>query len=180
MQRLISVTTPADILPAYRDTPIGLLFEYHNLQRPLDSYQTAQLLVGMCMDNRKHLLIPDNFAYIIRSGGANLRYSEFKVSYAIAVGGVRAIALIGHNQCGMVNLMARRDLFIQGLVENAGWDREWAGEHFMHFAPMFEIGNEVDFVLSEAKRLRLRYPKIQVAPLFYLIEDNLLYLIREN
>jgi carbonic anhydrase len=123
---------------------------------------------------------PDNFAYIIRSGGANLRSSEFKVSYAIAVGGVGAIALISHNQCGMVNLMARRELFIRGLVENAGWDEEWAQEHFMHFAPMFEIGNEVDFVLSEAKRLRLRYPKIQVAPLIYRVEDNLLYLLRES
>lgn len=180
MKRLMSVTRTADIFPEYRDTPIGLLLEYHNLNRPLDSYQKAQLLVGMCMDNRKHLRIPDNSAYIIRSGGANLRYSEFKVSYAIAVGGVQAIALIGHNQCGMVNLIARRDMFIQGLVEHAGWDKEWAEAHFMHFAPMFEVGNEVDFVLSEAKRLRLRYPKIQVAPLLYRVEDNLLYLIREN
>jgi carbonic anhydrase len=40
----------------------------------------------------------------------------------------------------------------------------------MHFAPMFEIGTEVDFVLSEAKRLR--YPRIQVAPLLNRIEDN--------
>lgn len=180
MNRLMSVTTPDDIFPEYRRTPIGLLLEYHNLNRALDSYWTAQLLVGMCMDNRKHLRIPDNFAYIIRSGGANLRYSEFKVSYAIAVGGVQSIALIGHNQCGMVNLMARREAFIQGLVDNAGWDKEWAEEHFMHFAPMFEIGNEVDFVLSEAKRLRLRYPKIQVAPLLYRVEDNRLYLIREG
>jgi carbonic anhydrase len=180
MNRLIAVTTTEDIFPEYRNTPIGLLLEYHNLDRTLDSYLKAQLLVGMCMDNRKHLRIPDNFAYIIRSGGANLRYSEFKVSYAIAVGGVTAIALIGHNQCGMVNLMARRDLFIRGLVDNAGWEKEWAEEHFMHFAPMFEVGNEVDFVLSEAKRLRLRYPKIQVAPLLYRVEDNRLYLIREN
>ena len=180
MNRLIAVTTTQDIFPEYRNTPIGLLLEYHNLHRSLDSYLKAQLLIGMCMDDRKHLRIPDNFAYIIRSGGANLRYSEFKVSYAIAVGGVTAIALIGHNQCGMVNLMARRDLFIQGLVENAGWEQEWAEEHFMHFAPLFEVGNEVDFVLSEAKRLRLRYPKIQVAPLLYRVEDNLLYLIREN
>ena len=180
MKRLASVTTTADIFPEYRDTPIGLLLEYHNLDRPLDSYRQAQLLVGMCMDNRKHLRIPDNFAYIIRAGGANLRYSEFKVSYAIAVGGVKSIVLIGHNQCGMVNLMARRDVFIQGLVDNAGWEREWAEEHFMHFAPMFEVGNEVDFVLSEAKRLRLRYPRIQVAPLYYRVEDNLLYLIRES
>jgi carbonic anhydrase len=180
MNRLIAVTTTEDIYPEYRNTPIGLLLEYHNLNRSLDSYLKAELLVGMCMDNRKHLRIPDNFAYIIRSGGANLRYSEFKVSYAIAVGGVTAIALIGHNQCGMVNLMARRDLFIRGLVDNAGWEKEWAEEHFMHFAPMFEVGNEVDFVLSEAKRLRLRYPKIQVAPLLYRVEDNRLYLIREN
>jgi carbonic anhydrase len=66
------------------------------------------------------------------------------------------------------------------LVENAGWYREGAEEHFMHFAPMFEIGNEVDFVSSEAKRLRLRYPKVLIAPMLYRIEDNLLYLIREG
>lgn len=180
MHRLLPITQSADIPPQYQDTPIGRLLEYHNLDRPQEPYTKASLLIGMCMDNRKHLRIPDNFAYILRSGGANLRYSEFKVSYAIAVGGVQAIALMGHTQCGMVNLIARRDLFVQGLVENAGWDREWAEAHFMHFAPMFEIGNEVDFVLSEAKRLRLRYPRIQVAPLIYRVEDNLLYLVGEN
>lgn len=180
MKRILSVTEPADIQSVYRDTPIGLLLEYHNLGRVLDPYTKAQLLIGMCMDNRKHLRIPDNFAFIIRTGGANLRYSEFKVSYAIAVGEIKAIALIGHTHCGMVNLMARKDQFVQGLVDNAGWDKEWAEEHFMHFAPMFEIGNEVDFVLSEAKRLRLRYPKILVAPLIYRVEDNRLYLVNEG
>ena len=132
------------------------------------------------MDNRKHLHIPDNFAFIIRTGGANLRYSEFKVSYAIAVGGVGAIALIGHTQCGMVNLIARKQQFVQGLVERAGWQPESAEEHFHHFAPTFEIGNEIDFVLSEAKRLRLRYPKILVAPMVYRVEDNFLYLVDET
>ena len=180
MDRLISITKPDDIPPAYSDTPIGLLLKYHNLQSPLDPYQQAQLLIGMCMDNRKNLRIPDNFAYIIRAGGANLRYSEFKVSYAISIGGVRCISLIGHTQCGMVNLVSKRDAFINGLIENAGWDREWAEQHFMHFAPMFEIGNEVDFVSSEAKRLRLRYPKVLIAPMLYKVEDNLLYLIEEG
>jgi len=180
MNRLIPIASRANISPEYRDTPIGDLLEYHNLNRDYETYSQAQLLIGMCMDNRKHLHIPDNFAFIIRAGGANLRYSEFKVSYAIAVGGVRSIALIGHNQCGMVNLMARKDIFINGLVDNAGWDREWAEQHFTQFAPMFEIGNEVDFVLSEAQRLRLRYPKIRVAPLLYKVEDNLLYQVKEN
>ncbi|MBF8282511.1 MAG: carbonic anhydrase [Anaerolineales bacterium] len=46
------------MFPEYRDTPIGLLMEYHNLNRPLDEYAQAQLLIGMCMDNRKHLRNP--------------------------------------------------------------------------------------------------------------------------
>ena len=180
MKRLLPIASKADIPPRYQDTPVGLLLEYHNLGRSHEAYFNAQLLIGMCMDNRKHLRIPDNFAYIIRAGGANLRYSEFKVSYAIGVGGVRCLALIGHNQCGMVNLIARKDLFVQGLMNAAGWEEQAAEEHFFHFAPMFEIGNEVDFTLSEVKRLRLRYPKIVVAPLLYRIEDNLLYLIEES
>jgi carbonic anhydrase len=179
MNRLIPVNSKEDILPDYRNTPIGLLLEYHNLHRPFDTVETAQLLVGMCMDNRKHLIMPDNFAYIIRSGGANLRYSEFKVSYAIAVGGVSHIALIGHNQCGMVNLVARKELFISGLVEKAGWSREMAEDHFNHFAPMFEIENEIEFILSETRRLRRKYPRIKIAPMLYLVEDYKLYFIRE-
>ncbi len=50
----------------------------------------------------------------------------------------------------------------------------------MHNAPMFEIGNEIDFVLSEAKRLRLRYPGIKVVPMLYRVEASLLSFIGEN
>lgn len=180
MNRLLPITSENDIPAHCRDTSVGLLLAYHNLDRPFESYSAGQLLIGMCMDNRKHLHIPDNFAYIIRSGGANLRYSEFKVSYAIAVGGVSAIALIGHTQCGMVNLIARKEQFVRGLVDRAGWQSEQADEHFHHYAPMFEIGNEIDFVLSEVKRLRVRYPKIPVTPLLYRVEDNRLYVIDET
>jgi len=180
MDKLIPVSSRGDIPPEYRQTPIGQLLEYHNLNQPYIAFDKAQLLIGMCMDNRKHLHMPDNFAFIIRAGGANLRYSEFKVSYAIAVGQINHIVLIGHNNCGMVNLIARKKEFINGLVETAGWKEESAEEHFMHFAPMFEIGSETEFILSETKRLRLRYPKIKIAPLFYLVEDNKLYFIEEN
>jgi len=177
---LIPVKSKEDIFPEYRDTSVGLLLEYHNLNREYETYTQAQLLVGMCMDHRKHLHIPDNFSYIIRAGGANLRHSEFKVSYAVAVGGVKSIALIGHNNCGMVNLVARKEIFIKGLVENAGWEQDRAEQHFNQFAPMFEIENEVAFIVSETKRLRLRYPKIQVAPLLYIVDDNLLYQVNED
>jgi carbonic anhydrase len=180
MNRLVAITKENDIFPEYRNTPISLLLEYHNLNRPFDNYTVAQLLVGMCMDNRNQLRIPNNYSYILRTGGGNLRYSEFKVSYAIAVGNVKYIALIGHSNCAMANLYSRKDIFIDGLVDNAVWERTWATEHFMHFSPMFEIGNEIDFLLSETKRLRLRYPKISIAPMYYKVEDNLLYLINEK
>jgi carbonic anhydrase len=132
------------------------------------------------MDNRKYLRIPDNFAYIIRTGGANLRYSEFKVSYAIAVGGVKHIALIGHNHCGMVKLVSRKEEFILGMVNNAGWTKEQAAEYFESSAPKFEIIDAIDFIRSEVRWLRQKYPKVTVAPMFYLVEDNMLYLISEK
>ncbi len=180
MHRLLPVEKYDDIPPEYRNTPISLLLEYHNLDRKHDQFDRAQVLVGMCMDNRKQLHIPDNFAFIIRTGGANLRYSEFKVSFAIAVGKVTCIALIGHTQCGMVNLISRKEEFINGLVQTAGWQKEAAEDHFLHFAPMFEIGSAPDFILSETKRLRLRYPNITIAPMIYKVEDNKLYFINES
>lgn len=180
MNKLVKVLHENDIFPEYIGTPIEKLLKYNNLRHDFEKHEKAELLVGMCMDNRKQLHIPNNFAYIIRSGGGNLRYSEFKVSYAVAIGGVKTIALIGHNNCGMVNLMSKKERFIKGLVEIAGWDEKHAEEHFTSFAPMFEIENEIDFLLSETKRLKEKYPKISVVPLFYNLDDNLLYLIEES
>jgi carbonic anhydrase len=180
MDRLLPINRPQDIPPQYQDTPIGLLLEYHNLGRTFEPYTRARLLIGMCMDNRKVLRTPDNFAYVIRAGGANLRYSEFKVSFALAVGGAEAIVVVGHTNCGMSGLVNKREQFINGLVEQAGWERERAEEHFNQFAPMFEIGNVIDFTAGEARRLNDRYPKIQVAPMIYRVEDNMLYLISEE
>ncbi len=180
MSEILSIGKASDISENYRNTPIGDLLEYHNLGKPFGNYGKAEILIGMCMDNRKHLHIPDNFAFIIRAGGANLRYSEFKVSYAIAIGGVRHIALIGHTNCGMVNLESRKNEFIDGLVKNAGWDVIKAREHFENNAPKFEIGSEIDFIKSETIRLREQYRGVMVAPLLYRVEDNRLYQIKEH
>lgn len=151
--QLLKILCENDIPEIYKNTPVEELIRYQNLKKEFESYQNAQILVGMCMDNRKQLRLPENFAYIIRTGGANLRYSEFKISYAIAIGGVKHIALIAHDRCGMVNLVSRKQQFIDGLCKNAGWDRERAEEHFMNYAPIFEIDNEIEFTVEESKRL---------------------------
>lgn len=180
MDRLLPIDTIRDIPAKYEGTPIGRLLEYHNLDRAYDTYEQAQLLVAMCMDYRKGLFMPEYFAYVIRTGGATLQFSDFHVSYAVAVGGIKHIAIIGHNNCGMAHVTSRRDEVIEGLVANGGWDRLHATKHFDEFATMFEIGNEVDFVLSEVGRLRQGYPKVTVCPMLYRIEDGRLYLIQES
>jgi carbonic anhydrase len=173
------IPTHEDI-PAYlKGTPVEELIFYQNFAAPHKTFASAQLLVGMCMDNRKQLKIPENFAYIIRTGGANLRYSEFKVSYAIAVGKIDYIVLIAHDCCGMVNLASKMQLFIDGLSRLENWSAERARDHFLNYAPIYEIENETEFVLSESKRLAEKYKGVTVVPLYYTLDDNKLSLIAE-
>jgi carbonic anhydrase len=178
MVESLPVNYREDILPLYAGTPIGLLLEYHNLGRAQGALTRPQLLIGMCMDSRKSLRIPNDFAFVLRTAGANMRDNEFRIAYAIAVGNVHTIALIAHTDCGMARLEERRDQFINGMVQNAGWDRARAEQHFADSAPKFGIRDEVDFVMREADRLRGIYPSIMVAPLLYRVEDDLLYQLR--
>src|SRR6059058_3672870 len=130
MPDIIKVATPDDILPAYHGTPVGRLLEYHNLGVGPTGVSRPELLIGMCMDSRKSLRIPNDFAFVLRTAGANMRDNEFRISYAIAVGGVRTIVLIAHTDCGMARLGERRDQFIHGLMDAAGWDEARATRHF--------------------------------------------------
>ncbi len=180
MTEIIPVNYRDDILPEYRATPVGLLLEYHNLQRAIGSALSPQLLIGMCMDSRKSLRIPNDFAFVLRTAGANMRDNEFRISYAIAVGGIRTIVLIAHTDCGMARLEQRREQFIHGLVDAAGWDEAQAVRHFEESVPKFGIRDEVDFVMREAARLRGIYPRITIVPLLYRVEDDLLYQLRDS
>jgi carbonic anhydrase len=171
--RTLAVDSIGDILPAYTGTPIEWLLRYHNLTEPLPSTSgRAELLVGMCMDDRKDLVIPNEFAFVLRAAGGNLRDHAFDISYAVAIGGIRAIALLAHTDCGMVGLTKKRAAFIRGLVGRGGWDEPRAAEHFDACVSLYEIGDAVEFVIEEANRLRASYPALLVAPLLYRVEDD--------
>jgi len=178
MTQVLPVNDPSDILPEYRSTPVGLLLEYQNLERPFDPSGAQPLLIGMCMDSRKTLRMPSDFAFVLRTAGANMRDNEFRISYAIAVGGVRTIVLIAHTDCGMKRVSSLRDEFVSGLVEHAGWDEARAELLYAEGVPKFGIADEVNFVIDEAARLRGLYPKITVVPLLYRVEDDRLYQLR--
>ncbi|PLW92593.1 MAG: carbonic anhydrase [Marinilabiliales bacterium] len=177
MPHLIPIEKITDIPAKYENTPIEKLLKYHNFRQQGKRYQKAEILLGMCMDNRKQLCLPDNFAYMIRNGGADMKYNEFKISYAIAVGGLSHMALIGHTDCAMVNLHERKDKFVDGLIRHGGWEKEVATKHFEEMAPQYEIHNEVEFTLKEAGRLQELYPSLTIVPMLFKLEDRKLYLI---
>ena len=181
MIRLAPVERAADILPAYRDTPVAALLRYHNLGEPLPrTTGSAELLIGMCMDHRKDLTIPNEFAYVIRAAGGNLRDREFDVSYAVSIGGMRHLALLAHTDCGMSHLMAKREAFVEGLVQRGHWTEAQAAAHFDDCAARYQIGDPVTFVAQEAARLRLRYPGLLVAPLMYHVDNDRLAQVVEE
>lgn len=73
--------TDGHLIPKeYKQTPIEALIKYQNFKAPFKNYNNAQMLAIMCMDNRKQLTVPQNFTYIIRTGGANIRNNEFQIS----------------------------------------------------------------------------------------------------
>lgn len=173
MSQLLPVDSPTDILPAYRGTPVELLLRYHNLGEPLPlTAGHAELLVGMCMDHRKDLTIPNKFAFVLRAAGGNLRDHEFDISYAVAIGGVTAVALLAHTDCGMAHLTEKRRAFVRGLVDRAGWSEADALAHFDRCAPHYELGDPLEFLRGESERIRRLYPRVLVAPLLYRVEDD--------
>jgi carbonic anhydrase len=176
--RLLSIDRSEDIPLRYQNTPIARLLEYHNLRRPLDAYAQAGCLIGMCMDNRKMLRLPDRFAFILRAAGANMKHSEFDLSVAVSLGNLSHFALIGHSHCKAVDLGLRRQLYVDGLVRNGGWKAEEAGQYFDEHFTGLEQKNEVNALLKEATRLRQVFPRLHVTPLLYRVEDNRLYLLK--
>ena len=175
--QLIDICNEKDIPCNLLNTPISDLLKYHNLSAEFKEYEAAQMAIVMCMDNRKQLNIPGKFAYILRTAGARITGSEFKLSFVIGFADIKYVALIAHTNCGMVNLTSKKEKFVGGLIKNAGWTKEQAENHFNSFAPFFEIENEKDFIVSESKRLKEKYSLIIFVPMLYNVDDNRLYVI---
>lgn len=174
------VEKESDIPREYRDNPVGSLLRYHNLAVRLEACDATELLVLMCMDGRQELRLPRNFSFIVRNSGGRLKGASFAVSFAIAVGGVRHIAVIGHSDCRMDGLRSRKEEFVRGLSAGAGWERAEAERHFEKMCGDFVKEDALSSVLSEAGLIGSIYRGVVVAPLYYSTEDGRLYLVEER
>jgi carbonic anhydrase len=179
MNSLLSIHAREDIPENYRDTPIEKLFFYHNMNYPFGSYRKAEMLILMCMDHRKMMKVPDNFAYIIRNSGAKIDGVTFAISFAVAVAKINTIAVIGHSNCRMIDVGRYGVDFVQGLIEQ-GWKRQKANRLFSKMHKVFEIKNVLASIINEAKKLRSQYSKVQIVPMYYKVEDKNLYLVSED
>lgn len=177
-ESLVPVRTEADILPAWRDTPVGELLRQVNLGVPGRPVATRPaLLITRCWEDQAPLPMPAGFAVTLPGPGGVLKRSPFDVSWAVAEGGVRAIAVIGHAGCGLAGLRGRRDAFVAALVEGAGWEAAAAGQHFDHWADLCEVADPAGAAAAEARRLRARYPALTVAALLRDADGQLLQIV---
>lgn len=174
---LKGVAAEGDILEPYRGTPVADWLRYHNLRQGPGYYKSPKLLVVTCMDYRIHLNVPERFSYVLRLAGANPRHGEFDLACALAFAGIRHVCLVGHTDCAMESLLAKRDAFISGMEKAAGWSKSSAEMEFGFFAARFAIPNVVDFTFFQAAWLEETFPGVLVAPLIYDVKDGLLYQI---
>lgn len=175
---LAPVRNEADILPAYRGTPVADLLRFHNLgvapAAAQGAYGRPAILIATCLEQVPALRIPEGFAISLHTAAASLKRDPFKVSWAIGVAGVSAIAIVGHDDCRLVELRNHREQFVVQMIEAAGWERPAAEQHFDHWSDLFAVDSPLEFVAAEAARLQSRYPKILVAPLMYQSATGLL------
>ncbi len=179
-ERLISIESDNDIPAHLQGTPIESLLKAQNMfEAEEETEDTANLIIGMCMDYRKQLHLPKNCAYIIRSPGANMKDHEFSVALALSTG-IRYMALLVHNKCIMSDPFKQRRNFLKVLVRNHHWKREQAEMMFSSSVTQGYIGEPVSFALQESHRLKTLFADLTVVPLLYDVDSDKIFLIRDH
>jgi carbonic anhydrase len=173
-RRVIPISQPQSIPEHWQGTPIESLIRAENFKQPITPASRPQLLIAGCIEFRYALPIPSMYAYVIRRASGRLIGSEFSVAYILSQG-VKHIALIGHNDCGMTKTAAAAPGMIEALVEQ-GWDRNRAEEYINYQIGRYSIEDEIDALEREYDRLKRLFRQVQIAPLFVNLADTKLFI----
>lgn len=168
---LAPASTPDEVLPAYRDTPIEQLLALHNRGVDFPVGQRPVLITATCVDPRIVLRLPARVSFIIRSAGVHMsEHSLFQFAFMHSVVGIRHLALMGHEDCAMVDLERWRERFVQGMSAANGVGREDAEAFFDRHRRSWSLDDEVASLRRQASFLRERFPSLLVAPLLYRLD----------
>ncbi len=177
--RIKAIKSRDDLPTRWHDSPIEEFIGAHNWEKPIErtSATTPSLLLVSCIEFRFQPDIPPYFAYVIRSAGGRLSHmagSEFALSYILAKG-VRHVAIVGHNDCGMTKVYQFKPQLVQALVDQ-GWEPERAQRFIDDNADNFAISDEIDSLEKEYLRLKESFKNIEIAPLFVSLSTKRLHL----
>lgn len=172
--RLVPIETESDVPERWRGSPIETLILANNFEKPIETTGDPHLLLITCIEFRYQPKLPASFAYVIRRAGGRLIGSEFSLAYAMAKG-VRHIALVGHNDCGMTKVAENRQPMVDALVEQ-GWYKDRAEDFVDMHASRYAITDELDSLKREYLRLRRLFHKIEIAPLFVSLANGKMYM----
>lgn len=171
---LVSIESNQDIPLEWRNTPIASLIMAQNFGWPIQSSGKPELLIATCIEFRYALPVPSMYAYVIRRASGRVIGSEFSVGYTIA-NGVKYLAMIGHNDCGMSKVFDRVPAVIDAFVEQ-GWPRVEAERYVLKQAARHAIDGEIDALKEEYIRLKSIFRNLVVAPLFVCLHDSRFYI----
>ncbi len=177
-ERLLKVHQADDIFPAWCGTPVEDFLQYHNLRANQREYERAELLICACMDFRVSFTIPDKFAFIIRTPGANLIDNQFGLAAALTLADVRAVALVAHTDCAMTKVRESEERIVSGLIES-GWDKNTAQKFYAEQADAHALTDPTDFAREQCRALRKKYNNVLFAPLLYDVTDGTLWQVKE-
>jgi hypothetical protein len=172
--RLKKIKEPSEIPTRWAGTPIGELILAQSFDHPIEGNETARLFICTCIDFRLQPKVPPYYAYVSRIAGGKVSGSEFALAYAITRGVEHAV-LIAHNDCGMTKVSTYAPAVTNALVAQ-GWPRDRAEEYVIQQGARYSIGDEIDALQLEFTRIQRLFPKLEVAPLFISLANNLIYL----
>lgn len=170
---LTAIETREDIPKEWQNTPIQCLIMSQNFGWPIQSSGKVELLISTCIEFRYALPIPRMYAYVIRRASGRVIGSEFSVGYTLSQG-VRYLALIGHNDCGMSKVYEKAPGVVQAFVDQ-GWSKDVAEKYVQKQAARHAIKDEVGSLKDEYIRLKQIFRKLVIAPLFVCLHDSKLY-----
>ncbi len=161
----------ASLIPAFQsdaDQALEVLLGSHNLEKDYEPFTLPKLAIVTCMDFRIQLRLPRNFAFVLRTGGANIRPIETYLAFSVARTGIHAIAIIGHTDCAM----EKPDPYV---VDELPTDNETKIFYRSQIASL-AIRDAREYTLAQAKMLeeRLGLPGL---PLIYDVETHKLELL---
>lgn len=175
--RITPLSSRADLPPRWLGSPIEDFVAAHNFDKPIEGGTDPRLLIVSCIEYRFSPSVPHSFAYVMRTAGGRLSHesgSEFALSYILAKG-VRHIAMIGHNDCGMTKVPQFKPNLVKALVEQ-GWEEAKAQTFIDDNADRFAMDDEIESLEREYTRMRELFKNVEIAPLFVSLASSRLHM----